>query len=213
MVAELVGLNGGDADTEVAVNIKDTLHELFEVGAFVLISSHVDTSQHDFLETVGDDLAYVVIDVLGRAACGASSHHGDDAVGAEVVASVVDFDEAARMEGVESGLVTEQVTVITFRVAMARLEMLVDDIENGGLAFVVDDIIRYAGLQQFFLPVVDHAAGDDYQRLWVLAPDLVDGLTTFLVARVGDGAGVHDEDIGVGIAVGNVVARSLEARR
>lgn len=44
-------------------------------------------------------------------------------------------------------------------------------------------------------------------------PDLVDGLTAFLVARVGDGAGVHDVGIRLALAFGNVVARRLEARR
>ena len=146
-VAELVGLDGGDPDSEVAVNIKDILHELFEVGAFVLVASHVDSSQHDFLEAVGDDLAYVVIDVLGRAARGASSHHRDDAVGAEVVAAIMDLDEAARMEGVEGRLVAEQVAVVTLRVAVASAEMLVDDVEQGGLALVVDDKVGDARLQ------------------------------------------------------------------
>ena len=61
--------------------------------------------------------------------------------------------------------------------------------------------------------MVDHATRDGNERLGVLAPDLVNGLTAFLVTGIGDGAGVHDEDIGVGIAVGNVVARRLEARR
>ena len=43
-------------------------------------------------------------------------------------------------------------------------------------------------------------------------PYLVDGLTAFLVARVGDGAGVHDVGIRLAVAFGNVVARRLEAR-
>ena len=211
-VAELVGLDGGDPDSEVAVNIQDVLNELLEVGAFVLVASHVDSSQHDFLEAVGDDLAYVVIDVLGRAARGASSHHRDDAVGAEVVAAIMDLDEAAGMEGVEGRLVAEQVAVVTLRVAVACAEMLVDDVEQGRLSLVVDDKVGDAGLQQFLFSVVDHAAGDGNQCLGMLASDLVDGLATFLVAGVGDGAGVHDKDVGIGIAVGDVVARSLEAR-
>ena len=61
--------------------------------------------------------------------------------------------------------------------------------------------------------MVDHAARDGNECLGVLAPNLVDGLAAFLVAGVGDGAGVHDKGIGVGIAVGDVVARRLETRR
>ena len=144
---------------------------------------------------MGNDFANIVIDVVGATACRPASHHGDDAVGAEVVAAVVDLDEAARVEGVEGRLVAEEVTVVAFGVAMARLEMFVDDVEQGGLALIVDDIIRYAGFEQLLFSVVDHAARDGNQGLRVFAPDLTDGLTTFLVAGVGDSAGVHDKDV------------------
>ena len=41
----------------------------------------------------------------------------------------MDFDETARVEGVEGGLVTEQVTVVAFGIAVAVLEMLFNDVE------------------------------------------------------------------------------------
>ena len=103
MVAELVWLNGGDSDAEVTVDIQNVLNEFFEVGAFVLVSSHVDAGQHDFLEAVSDDFAYIIIDVFGGTTGRASPDHGDDAVGAEVVAAVVYFDEAARVEVSKAG--------------------------------------------------------------------------------------------------------------
>lgn len=61
--------------------------------------------------------------------------------------------------------------------------------------------------------MVDHAASDSNQSLGVLASNLVDGLAAFLVAGVGDGAGVHDEDIGTAIAIRNLIPRRLETRR
>ena len=213
VVAELVGLDGGDTHTEVAVDVQDVFYKLLEVGAFILVSPHIDARQHDFLEAVCDDFAHIVIYVLGWTACGASSYHRDDTIGAKVVTPVVDLDEAAGVEGVESGVVAEQVAVVTFRVAVASLEVLIDDVEQSGFALVVDDIVCNAGLQQLFLPVVDHAACDGNQGLWMLAPNLVDGLSAFLVAGIGDGAGVHDKDIGLCIAIGNIIPRRLEARR
>ena len=129
VVAELVRFDGGDADTEVAVDVKNVFHELLKVGAFVLVATHVDTCQHDFLEAMGDDLAHVVVDVLGGSAGGSSPDHWDDAVGAEVVAAVMNLDETAGMESVEGGMVAEQVTVVAFGVAVAEAEVLVDDVE------------------------------------------------------------------------------------
>ena len=106
-VAELVGLDGGDPDTEVTVNLQNVLNKLLKIGVLILVTPHVDPCQHYFLETVGDDFAHIIIYVLGGTACGASSHHRDDAVGAEVVTAIMDFDEAAGVESVEGGLVAE----------------------------------------------------------------------------------------------------------
>ena len=140
----MVWFNGGNAHTEVAINLQNVFYKLLEIGVFILVTSHIDARQHDFLEAMGDDFKHIIIYVFSRTACGASSHHWDDAVGAEVVAAVVDFDEAAGVEGVEGGLVAEQVAVVTLWVAVTRAEMLVNDIEQSGFPFIVDDIVRNA---------------------------------------------------------------------
>ena len=117
---------------------------MLKVGAFILVTSHVDACQHDFLETVGDNFAYIVIYVLGGTAGGSTAHHRNDAIGAEVVATVVYLDEATGVEGVEGRLVAEEVAVVTLWVAVTRAEMLVNDIEQSGFPFIVDDIVRNA---------------------------------------------------------------------
>ena len=211
-VAELVWLDGGNAHTEVAVDVQNVFYKLLEISVFVLVSSHVYARQNDFLEAVGKHFAHVVVNVLGGTARRPSAHHRDDAVGAEVVAPVVYLDEATGVEGVEGGSVAEEVAVVAFRVAMPVAEMFVDDVEQGRFALVVDDIVRQARLQKFLLSMVHHAARDGNQRFWMLPPDLVDGLSAFLVARVGDGAGVHDEDVRRAVAVGNLISRRLEPR-
>ena len=128
-VAELVRLDGGDAHAEVAFDGQDVFHKLLKVSAFVLVAAHIYTCQHDFLEAVADDFAHIVVDILSGAARRPSAHHWDDAVGAEVVAPIVDLDEASGVEGVESWLVAEEVAVVAFGVAVACVEMLVDDVE------------------------------------------------------------------------------------
>ncbi len=58
-----------------------------------------------------------------------SPHHGNDTKGAEVVAPVVYFDEAARVEGVKGGMVVEKVAVVSFGVAVTGSKMLVDNVK------------------------------------------------------------------------------------
>ena len=190
-VAELVRLDGRNAHAEVAVDFQDVFHKLLEISVFVLVSPHVYARQHDFLEVVADHFAHIIIDVLGGTARCPAAHHRDDAIGAEIVAPVVYLDEAARVESVEGGLVAEQVAVVALGVAVAVAEMLVDDVEQGSFALVVDDIVRQARLQKFLFPVVYHAARDGNECFGMLPPDLVDSLSAFLVARVGYSAGVH----------------------
>ena len=61
--------------------------------------------------------------------------------------------------------------------------------------------------------MVDHAACDGNQGLGMLPSYLMDGLAAFLVAGVGDRAGVHDKDIGIAIAISDFISRRLEPRR
>ena len=125
----------------------------------------------------------------------------------------MDFDEAAGVEGVESRLVAEQVAVVAFGVAVAFLIVFLHNVEDGGFAFIVDDVVGDAALDQFFLAVVDHAAGDYQQGLGVFPSDLMDGLAAFLIALVGDGTGVHHEDVGFVVAAHHLIAACLEPRR
>ena len=90
--------------------------------------------------------------------------------------------------------------------------MLVDDIKQGGFAFIVNDKVYHARLQQFLLPMIHHAPRDGNQCFGMASPDLPDGLAAFLVAGIGDGAGVHDEDIRRAFAIGNLISRRLEPR-
>ena len=72
-----------------------------------MVTPHIDPSQYNFPEAVGHNFAHIVIDVFCGTTRGAPSHHRDDAVGAEIVAAIMDLDEAAGVEGVEGGVVTE----------------------------------------------------------------------------------------------------------
>ena len=146
--------------SEPLFDFQDIFHKLLEISTLKLVSPHVYARQNDFLEAVADHFAHIIIDVFGGTARRPSAHHRDDAIGAEVVATVVYFDEAARVESVEGGLVAEQVAVVAFGVAVAVAEMFVDDVEQGRFALVVNDIIRHARLQKFLLPMVHHAACD-----------------------------------------------------
>ena len=182
----------------------------FEARVVVLIPSHIDSREHDFLKAVADDFLDVVIDVSCRTAGGTSAHHWDDTVGTEVVASVLNFDETAGMEGVEGRTIAEQVTVIAFWVAAALLEVVVDDVEDGRLALVVDDVIGYAGMQQLFFVVVDHTACDGDDGIRVFASDLMDGLSAFLIALVGDSASVDHDGVSTAFRTDDFVTAFLE---
>ena len=195
----------------LSLYINNVFDQTFEIGLAILIPSQVDSSQHHFLEAMIDDALDIVIDVFCGSAGGSSSDHRDDTVGTEVVAPVVDLDQAAGVEGVVGRLVAEQVAVVAFGVALPFVEMLFHDVENGGFAFVVDDIVGDAGLDEFLFTMVDHAACDDQQGFGVFPSDLMDGLSAFLVAGVGDRAGVHHEDVGLA-TLNNLIATCFETR-
>lgn len=172
---------------------------MFKINIIVFVSSHIYSRQDYFLEAVADEFRDVLVDVGVGAACGSASHHRDDAVRAEIVASVVNFDEASCVEGVEGGGVGKKVGVIVFEAGYIVGKMIRDDVEDGVFMFIINNVVDDAGVDEFLFAVIDHAACRNDECVSVFAPYLVQKLSAFLVAHVCDGACV--DDINVGIAL------------
>ena len=81
MVTELVGLDGGDANAEVTVDFQNVFNQLLEISVLKLVTSNIDASQHDFLETMAHDFVHVIIYVLSGTTRRPSAHHRDGCVG------------------------------------------------------------------------------------------------------------------------------------
>ena len=76
------------------------------------VPSYIHTGQDNLLKAEVNDLAYIFEDIGGRPADGPSPDPWDDAVGAEIVASVLDLDKAAGMEGVVGCFEAEKVFAV-----------------------------------------------------------------------------------------------------
>ncbi len=186
---------------------------MLEVNILILVSPHVDTCQNNFFEAVCHNIADVIVNLVSRTAGGSAAHVWNYAVGTEIVTSVVNLNQTAGVEGAVGWTVAEQVLVEAFRVDGFAFHSAVDYAEKSIFAFVVYSVINGARIEHLLLAMVDHAAHGRYDGSGVGAPDLVDSLTAFLVALIGDGTGVDYVNIRVFVAVHHLVTGLLELRR
>ena len=187
--------------------------KMLEINALILITSHVDACQNDFFEAVSDNISYIFINLVSRTTCRSATHIRDDAIRAEIVASVVNLDQTAGVESGVSWTVAEQILVEAFRVDVFAFYAAVDDAEKRIFSLVVNGVVDDTTVEHLLFSVIHHAAHRGNDGVRVGAPDLVDCLPTFLVALVGHGAGVHDVNVSICVVFHHVVTRLLELRR
>ena len=125
----------------------------------------------------------------------------------------MNLNQTAGVEGAVSRSVAEQVLVEAFRVDGFAFDMAVDNAEKCVFAFIINGIVDDTRVEHLLFAVIHHAAHRRYDGARVLASYLVDCLPTFLVALVGDGAGVYDVNISVFVAFHHVVTCLFELRR
>lgn len=123
--------------------------------------------------------------LLNGGGAGASAGEGNGAVGAEVVATVLDFEEGA-------GSVFARIGEETFAVVAKHL--------------------GYAGhLLNFLFCHLCEASHDDNLGIGVLPVGLSDGVAAFLLGHGGDGAGVDEVEVGDAAPLDNGVTLLGEA--
>ena len=146
-------------------------------------------------------------------AAAASAHVGNDAERAAIVAAVLNLEirASAVAQGVFNGrgkkiALLENIADADFAVIVRAVR---DQIGNRILVRIADDQSHAGQSGDFLRRALRVAAGDDDARLGLRAMDAADGLAKLVVGGRGDGAGVQDDEVGVGKIVGGAeTARS-----
>lgn len=186
---------------------------MLKINVLILITSHVHACQNHFFEAVSNNILDVFVNLVGWTARGSSANVWNDAVRAEIVASIVNLDQASGVESAVSWPVAEQILVKTFGVNGFAFHAAVDDAEKRVFPLVVDGVVDNTAVEHLLFPMVHHASHRRDYGSRVGTSDLVDCLPTFLVALVGYGAGVYNVDVSVVVVFHDVVACLFELRR
>lgn len=201
VVGEEVWLDGGDAVTLHALDVFESLDEPEERLALMSPEvAYVDAGEDNLLGAIGCG-TLGELDGLGYCrATAEATRHGDGAVGAEIVAPVLDFQEGAG--AVATGVAACEGAVVedigrddAFLVALEQTGL--DILDN--LVFLVAtedecdarDFGDAGGLE------LGVAARHDDEGMRVVAQAAADHLSAFLVGLLGDGTGIDDVDVGL----------------
>ena len=186
--------------------------EVFAVAVDVL------TQQRDVLVPGGDQLPRLGDHVVKAARALASAHIGHDAVGAEVVAAVHDAQPGLHVPGAAHGQTLRHHALARRGVEHALAGVPRALIKLGEAPKLVRAEHKVDHAEALFqllghVRLLDHAAADRHQQVWVLrlGVDKRADVAQHAHLRVlADGAGVHDDEVGLALAVGEAVAHQLD---
>ena len=174
----------------------------------------MDARQHDLLEPHGDELLRLAAHVLRQARLDGAARIRDDAVRAEILAAILDFEEGTRT----LGTVVERDVLESLRLHDIG-DRALDTVFLHGLLDVIDDVralLRaehdahaFDGLD-FIRRDLRIAAADGHDGLRVLAMRAADDLAALAVAEARDGASIDDVDIGARLERHDLIAALLE---
>ena len=197
-----IGVEAAQTDPLDALHLGALLHQLHEVGAGVeAVAGQGNGAEHHLPVAGGGQLAQLGEDALLRAAAHRAAGTGDDAVGALAVTAVLHLDEGAGV-GLEP-LHRQLLELLALGVggdgddALVAVQQLEHIVEDGLPVAVAADEVSLHELCRLLREGLRIAAGEDRHSAGVLALGPAEPLAALLVAEVGDGAAVDDEDVGL----------------
>ena len=220
VVADFQGLDGAQADAghvgflDQAVQDVGQRRMIVEVAA---VGAEMDAGQDDFLESRGDEALRFGDDGIGTARFQGAPRIGDDAIGAEIIAPFLYLQIGPRMfysRRIEGDLLkfvmTAHVVDGCDGFVFPVVQELADD-GNDALAFIgPDDGIDFGHGRQELRVELGITAGDDDLGGLVALLRPADELARFLLAHLGDRAGIDDIDVGRAVEIGFREACSQE---
>ena len=147
-------------------------------------------------------MAHLIDHGIRLRAAAAAAHVGNNAERAAIVAAVLNLE--IRASAIAQRVFNRRGKKIALleNVADADLAVIVraigDQIGNRILVRVPDDPGHAGQSRDFLRRTLRVAAGDDDARVGLRAMDAADGLAKLVVGGRGDGAGVQDDEVGVG---------------
>ena len=88
-----------NANPEIAGNSQYLLYKFFKINIIVIIGAKVNAGKYHLLKTIAYHLANIFKYLLNRTTDGSATHLWNDAVGAKIVAAILNLNECTGVGG------------------------------------------------------------------------------------------------------------------
>ncbi len=193
--SETIRFQRGDSHPEVTRQFKDFLNHSFDSQSLVIITSYVYTCDYNLLKSIVNNPAYIFQDLFNGTTYSPSPDRWDNAVGAEIVASILYLDGSTGMQALIDRFEPKYVSRKGIGMNHFPFKMGINEGYNLTFPFIINHIsYLFVGFQLLFV-VIGHTPGYNHQSVLVLPGSVTDGIPRFLVTLVCNSTGIDHCDI------------------
>ena len=199
----LHGFQRAEAHTLHALNAQRCLYRIIQhnVLAFLrqllAVAAKVNADEHNLLVACGNQLANLLADAFQAAAAQRTAGKGNNAVGAVLVAALLNFEEGAGFIGFRANAQLFKLSIHSHLLHVVQnlralvLQRLFDQLHNAAALLIADDYINTFDSTHLLRRSLRIAACNNHQGQRIVTHSAVDNLTRFALTGIGNNAGIN----------------------
>ena len=161
------------------------------------VAAKVNADEHNLLVACGNQLANLLTDAFQAAAAQRTARKRDNAIGAILVAALLNFEKGAGFIGFRANAQLFELSVHSHLLHIVQnlralvLQRLLNQLHNAAALLVADDYINTLDSTHLLRRSLRIAAGDNHQGQRIVTHSAVDNLTRFALTGIGNNAGIN----------------------
>ena len=157
----------------------------------------MNADEHNLLVACGNQLANLLTDAVQAAAAQRTARKGNNAVGAVLVAALLNFEEGAGFIGFRANAQLFKLSVYSHLLHIVQnlralvLQCFFDQLHNAAAILIADDYINTLDSTHLLRRSLRIASGDNHQGQWIMTHSAVDNLARFALTGIGNNASIN----------------------
>ncbi len=157
----------------------------------------MNADKHNLLVACGNQLANLLADAFQAAAAQRTAGKGNNAVGAILVAALLNFEEGAGFIGFRANAQLFELSIHSHLLHIVQnlrafvLQRLFDQLHNAAALLIADDYINTFDSTHLLRRSLRITAGDNHQGQRIMTHSAVDNLARFALTGIGNNAGIN----------------------
>ena len=161
------------------------------------VAAKVNADEHNFFVACGNQLANLLADAVQAAAAQRTAGKGNNAIGAILVAALLNFEEGAGFIGFRADAKLFELSIHSHLLHVVQnlrtlvLQCFFDQLYNAAALLIADDYINTFDSTNLLGRSLRIATGNNHQRKRIVTHSAIDNLARFALTGIGNNAGIN----------------------